>query len=388
MPVQGVQERPELAPEVSIGGFAEEVFKSLPRVDQRRWAAAYLRGLLVMPGRKVPQHLAVTVPDPHTATHSLRRFVNSSPWDWSAPREALACMAAEALPVQAWTIGAAVIPKRGSHSVGVHRRFDADAGRVRNCQMGVGLFLASHAWSLPVDWQIAIDRVWSGDAERRRRSRLPHGVVEQPLWAYALELIDRLAAARPADRTPVVAGACDPADVTQLAAALTRRGMDFLIQVSPGQPVVPLSGPDSGPLGAEQCLRRHGRRYPFPAVASSQPPAPRSALGSTLVRLPSGRHGVARARSVYRLWWQQGKSERATNRLWFTSLTGAGPGECLSLLRHLSATRAAVRRLSEDFGLRDFEGRSYPGWHHHMTLVSAAYAYRCLAGATRRAEPA
>ncbi|MYT32240.1 MULTISPECIES: transposase [unclassified Streptomyces] len=388
MPVQGVKECLRLVPEVSVGGFVEEVFKSLPRVDQRRWAAAYLRGLLVVPGRKVPRHLAVAVADPRTAGHSLRRFVNSSPWDWGAPREALAGVVAGVLPVQAWTIGAAVIPKRGSHSVGVHRRFDAEVGRVRNCQVGVGLFLASGAWSLPVDWQIAIDGVWSGDAERRRRCRVPQGVVEQPLWGYALELVDRLAAARPADRAPVVAGVCDPADVAQLAAALTRRGMDFLVEVCAGQPVVPLSGPDSRPLGAEQCLRRHGRRYPWPAAASGRASAPRPALRSALVRLPSGGRQVALDRGVYRLWWQQGPGEGAASRVWCTSLTGAGPDECLSLLGHLSSTRAAVRRLGEDFGLRDFEGRSYPGWHHHMTLVSAAYAYRCLVGAARCAEPA
>ncbi len=28
--------------------------------------------------------------------------------------------------------------------------------------------------------------------------------------------------------------------------------------------------------------------------------------------------------------------------------------------------------------MQDFEGRSFVGWHHHMTLVSAAYAYDSL----------
>jgi SRSO17 transposase len=27
-------------------------------------------------------------------------------------------------------------------------------------------------------------------------------------------------------------------------------------------------------------------------------------------------------------------------------------------------------------GLADFEGRSYRGWHHHVTLVSAARAFQ------------
>ncbi|MFC0110199.1 hypothetical protein ACFFRB_28540 [Kibdelosporangium aridum subsp. largum] len=32
-----------------------------------------------------------------------------------------------------------------------------------------------------------------------------------------------------------------------------------------------------------------------------------------------------------------------------------------------------MARLRDDFGLRHFEGRSYAGWHHHVTLVSAAH---------------
>jgi hypothetical protein len=31
-------------------------------------------------------------------------------------------------------------------------------------------------------------------------------------------------------------------------------------------------------------------------------------------------------------------------------------------------------------GLRDFEGRSFGGWHRHMTLASAAYAALLLGG--------
>ncbi|MFD0431908.1 hypothetical protein ACFQ60_46150 [Streptomyces zhihengii] len=41
-------------------------------------------------------------------------------------------------------------------------------------------------------------------------------------------------------------------------------------------------------------------------------------------------------------------------------------------------TEAAVRDVQNELGLLDFEGRSFPGWHHHMTLASAAYLYRRL----------
>jgi SRSO17 transposase len=31
--------------------------------------------------------------------------------------------------------------------------------------------------------------------------------------------------------------------------------------------------------------------------------------------------------------------------------------------------------MHEEFGLGDFEGRSFRGWHHHVTLASAAFGY-------------
>ena len=33
------------------------------------------------------------------------------------------------------------------------------------------------------------------------------------------------------------------------------------------------------------------------------------------------------------------------------------------------------RELKDELGLDHFEGRSWPGWHHHITLASMAYAF-------------
>ena len=33
------------------------------------------------------------------------------------------------------------------------------------------------------------------------------------------------------------------------------------------------------------------------------------------------------------------------------------------------------RELKDELGLDHFEGRSWPGWHHHVTLASMAYAF-------------
>lgn len=35
----------------------------------------------------------------------------------------------------------------------------------------------------------------------------------------------------------------------------------------------------------------------------------------------------------------------------------------------------SVFKLKHGLGLDHFEGRSWPGWHHHVTLVTAAHAF-------------
>ncbi|MFD5203705.1 hypothetical protein ACFWM7_26965 [Streptomyces sp. NPDC058375] len=76
--------------------------------------------------------------------------------------------------------------------------------------------------------------------------------------------------------------------------------------------------------------------------------------------------------------WDAGSGR--PGRIWLTNITDRHPAELLEPARSPRGARAAVERMGEDFSLLDFEGRSFPGWHRHMTLVSAAYAYSTLEG--------
>jgi hypothetical protein len=87
---------------------------------------------------------------------------------------------------------------------------------------------------------------------------------------------------------------------------------------------------------------------------------------------PPGRPGNGRP---YRLLAEWSPSRRRLTRYWLTNVADRGADEVLPLLRLRAGVEGAMQDLSEEFGMLDFEGRSFPGWHHHMTLVSAAYAY-------------
>jgi SRSO17 transposase len=59
-------------------------------------------------------------------------------------------------------------------------------------------------------------------------------------------------------------------------------------------------------------------------------------------------------------------------------MAGRRVEEVVDLLRLQSGAARTIQTLDSDFGLQDFEGRSYPGWHHHMTLITAAYVHSLL----------
>jgi SRSO17 transposase len=54
----------------------------------------------------------------------------------------------------------------------------------------------------------------------------------------------------------------------------------------------------------------------------------------------------------------------------------------LQQLVHLAKLRSRVehdyRELKDALGLDHFEGRTWQGWHHHVTLVSVAHAFVTL----------
>lgn len=100
---------------------------------------------------------------------------------------------------------------------------------------------------------------------------------------------------------------------------------------------------------------------------------------SGLARLPGARpgsgSGSGEPHHTYRLFAERPVSGCRPSQVWITNMPHRRMDELLALTRLHTGTRAVRRSLEVDFGLRDFEGRSFPGWHHHMTLVSAAYAY-------------
>ncbi|GAX57120.1 transposase [Streptomyces olivochromogenes] len=61
---------------------------------------------------------------------------------------------------------------------------------------------------------------------------------------------------------------------------------------------------------------------------------------------------------------------------WLTSLpTATPPAELVRLAKIRWRIEHDYRELKHGLGLDHFEGRSWAGWHHHVTLVTAAHVF-------------
>ncbi|MFI6054716.1 IS701 family transposase [Streptomyces violascens] len=365
--------------------FTDDVFEPLQRVDQRCWAELYLGALLAVAGKKTLQQLARAVSPTPTVARGLQQFINSSPWDWTPVRRRLAHAAidhaAEHGTPRAWTLAELTIPKRGEHSVGVHRRFDTKTGRVINCQRAIGLFLAADTRCVPVDWSLLLGDSWCGDEERRRRARIPEAVLARPAWAHILDLVTGVAAQ---PRLASIPWALDLRRIDNagvVVEGLARHGLDFVCEVGAEQ-LVTLPDAASPAATIKDFMSRNWARRPHQVTYQTVTGKCEAfAVHSGPVRLlprsgdPSASPRVHRALAAFT---PNAPSGRQKVRFWITNLTDRRVEEILALARRGTASASALADLATEFGVQDFEGRSFPGWHHHITMASAAYAFRYL----------
>ncbi|MFI7503204.1 IS701 family transposase [Streptomyces sp. NPDC049687] len=422
------------AQEHILGEVCSKLFASLPRSDQRRRGVQYVRGLLAVEGRKSIRKIAALVGGPATE-QSLHHFISSSTWDWVPVRRALARYLARTATAQAWVVRPIVIPKAGDHSVGVDRRFVPDLGQVLNAQRAVGVWAAAEELSFPVGWRLHLGRSWLDDAPRRRQAAIPDSAGAETLGDCAVEALLELAVDRELPRRPVIIDARE-LDAAALLWRLRATGNPFLVRVDGVLPLTPAEAPPAGHgndllpahqlAGAVRELRRPvvwsdhaGRLRTHLVAATPVRPASRSravtpATGPDLLLLGAGPCGpqwptefwltdlAPRQATFAPSRGPARSSELALPQALDFARAGGTPRTRL-LDRQTSPARALAAvplpslfrlsrligqvdrdfgRITEQVGIRDFAGRSYNGWHRHVTLASAAHAVAALSGQT------
>jgi len=388
-----------------LGAFAEDLFESIPRKDQRRWGQSYLRGLLLDGKRKSIEPMAarLTKGDPQADAdaleQALQQFVNQSPWDPVPVRQRLAQRMTAAIGPAAWVIDDTAFPRFGRHSVGVAPQYCGALGKVANCQVGVSIHAVTDAASCPIDWRLFLPPEWDDDLARRRTAHVPAGERHRPKWQLALDMLDELGDWGLVP--PVVLADAAYGEVSEFRLGLEQRELGYVVQV-PGTlsaypeevapETVPYAGRGRPPVPRYRQPRSSLRALVLAAGARAattvtwRQGADGGQLVSRFVALrvrPAGLRlrRASRGGELPVCWllaeWPQGEPEPV--KYWLANLPAGTPLERLVGLAKLRwRVEHDYRELKDALGLDHFEGRSFKGWHHHVTLVSVAHAFVTL----------
>jgi SRSO17 transposase len=385
--------------------FAEDLFEPLPRKDQRRWGQTYLRGLLLDGKRKSIQPMATRLArgdpqaDADALEQALQQFVNQSPWDPVPVRRRLAQRMTTTIGPDAWVIDDTGFPKFGRHSVGVAPQYCGALGKVANCQVGVSVHAATDQASCPINWRLFVPEEWDHNTQRRRKAHLPDDVHHRPKWQLALDMLDELAAWDLAP--PVILADAAYGEVNQFRLGLEQRQLAYVVQVPATisaypQQVVPETLPYPGRGQPSKPRYRQPRSSLRQLVLAAGEQIARTVawregadgeqLVSRFVALrvrPAGvqLRRVARGGELPVRWllaeWPHGELEPV--KYWLASLPAeVGLERLVGLAKLRWRVEHDYRELKDALGLDHFEGRSWQGWHHHVTLVSVAHAFVTL----------
>jgi SRSO17 transposase len=155
----------------------ERIGPRFSRVEVRRRAMAYLRGLIAPVERKNGWQLAEAAGDP--TPDGMQDFLARMRWDADAVRDDLRAYVVEHLgdPGAVLVLDETGFIKKGVKSAGVQRQYSGTAGRIENCQIGVFLAYAGVKGHTLIDRALYLPESWAGDAARREEAGVPTEVA-------------------------------------------------------------------------------------------------------------------------------------------------------------------------------------------------------------------
>jgi SRSO17 transposase len=412
------QEIAEIRPRLLA--FAGEMLGGLPRKDQRAAGELYVRGLLTDGQRKSMQPMAARLGVDH---QRLQQFITSSTWDYAGVRRNMARWFAGGQPVEALVADDTGFPKDGMASPCVARQYSGTLGKTGNCQIGVSVHLVNEHASCAADWRLFCPQSWddaeladpvqaAGARRRRELAHIPDQVRHTEKWRLALAMIDEMTGpggwgvldqitARGA-APPVVAADAGYGDNTTFRLELTARGFAYVVAVKGttsarphdavaetmayggrGRPSVPRYR--TAPVSLRQLALASAdkvRPVTWRQGTKTAKDNPAAAMTSHFlaIRARPANRDIPRAAdgSLPACWllaeWPPGSDEPTD--YWLSTLPPDTPiAELVRLAKIRWRIEHDYRELKTGLGLGHFEGRSFAGWHRHVTLAALAQAF-------------
>ena len=378
--------------------FLDRIGSVLGRDARRASFATYAMGLLGDAERKSTEPLATrdcTDPKLADAAHQrLLHFLVDSKWSDHAVRRVAAHYALEAITareqVEAWIVDDTGFLKQGKHSVGVQRQYTGTAGKIANCQIGVSLSLATRTEHLPIDFELYIPEQWTNDPARRREARIPDEVVFKTKLDLALDMVRRAVA----DDIPRGVLLADSAygNSSDFRAQIRQLGLQYIVGVESKTKVWlvdPALRRRGGPIALRDLvpwMRENGffRRCTW-RKGTKEDLSAKFAMIRVVPAHDDGRPPDDRERVWLLIEWRDGEPEPAN--YFFSSLNSHKTKKRLvALAMQRWRTERVYEDLKGELGLDHYEGRRFPGWHHHVSVALSCYAF-VVAERVRRFPP-
>jgi SRSO17 transposase len=386
--------------EARFSAYVDELATVMGHADREGPLRDYCMGLLLPGERKsVEPMAAITAPARTAAQHqSLLHFVGESRWLdddlLTKVREMVQPAIERGGAIEAWIVDDTGFPKKGKHSVGVARQYCGQLGKQDNCQVAVSLSIANHHASLPIAYRLYLPREWAEDIARRRKARVPAEIEFKTKPDIALEQIH---AAREAG-VPIGVVLIDAGygASTELRTGITSLGLTYVAGILPQTKVwatLPNRQKASGRASSNGKRRKPKRqRISVKELATRLPKSAwkkitwregsADSLSSRFARVrvcaaPQGdKISSLSDRSDEWVLIEWPKSEPEPTKYWLSTLPD---NTSFQQLVDFTKLRWRIERdyqeLKQEVGLGHYEGRGWPGFHHHASLCIAAYGF-------------
>jgi SRSO17 transposase len=352
----------------------------------------YVQGLLSDSARKSMEAMLARVTEPGSY-QSFQHFITDAPWDTDCVWRRLRVLIPERTGLLIFD--GTSFPKQGKHSVGVTRQYCGALGKIANCQVAVTAALWTEVRAYMVGAALYLPEEWL-TAAARERARVPTTTRFQEKWRQALTLLRQVRASG-FTLTGVLADA-EFGDNGLFRAILHRLRLPYAVGISShltifrGTPRLswqaistrrgrPRKHPELGAgvrvLSVEAVAaaarprdwrritwrnRREGRRWTVECFALRVTPA----------------HDWRHRRLVPEVWLlcERDLGDTPRTKYYFVNLP---PTASLRHLVRFTHQRWAIEQqyqeLKTELGLDHFEGRTFPGWHHHVVLAAITYNF-------------
>ena len=350
----------------------------------------YVQGVFSDSERKSMQAMLARVTEP-VSYQAFQHFITHAPWEADRVWRRLRAVLPERRGVV--ILDGTSFPKQGPSSVGVARQYCGALGKIANCQVAVtaALWTGVRAWCLGAE--LYLPEAWL-TLSARRQARIPAAVRFQEKWRLALRLLRQTRAAG-IGVTAVLADA-EFGNVTAFRAALHRLRLPYAVGIASDLTVFTtrprVRAPAANRRGRPRTRLRMVQAVAPIAVATLAAHLPRSQWRRVTWRngaQPSRTARFAAARVTPAHDWRDGRlapevwllceEETGTKprlKYYFVHLPATASLRALVTLAHQRwAIEQQYQELKGELGLDHFEGRTYPGWQHHVVLTAVAHAF-------------